>query len=129
MGIKTPYAGLGNIEMPVAVEARLRARLADGQRRAYRFQRLRYGAYAAASLAVSALSLVSISSALSQAGAYDFIALAWSDSAALSYSKEIFLSVAESLPVLGLALLLAGALASALTLPRFVRRQPQLLYA
>ncbi|HEY0908229.1 MAG TPA: hypothetical protein VGE35_02660 [Candidatus Paceibacterota bacterium] len=129
MGTNKPYKQLGEREMSLAAEARFKARLAAGQRQAFRMARIRCGVYALASLVACVGSAISISSALSESGAYEFIALAFQDAAALAYSKELFLSVAGSLPVLGVASLVGAAAFSAITLPRFVRMSPSALSA
>ncbi len=128
MEINKPYAGLGNTEMSLSAEARFRARLLRGQEQAFRMQKIRYGAYALVSVAACVVSAISVSSALAESGVYEFVALVFRDAAALSYSKELFLSVVESLPVLGVAAFFGTGVFSAIVLPRFVRMSPSALY-
>jgi hypothetical protein len=128
MGINKPYSKLQTVEMPQSVQALFSVRIERARTRARRFHSIRYGAYTAISMGVCIVSAVSVSSALSQSGAYQFVSLVFNDSAALSYSREIFLSVLESLPVLGVASLLGTLFFSGITLPRFIQGQSSPLH-
>lgn len=123
MGMNKPYSKLEGVEMPESVSALFTVRLERARVRARRWNSIRYGIYTTVSVVVSIVSAISVSSALSQSGAYQFISLVLSDSAALMYSREIFIAVAESLPVLAVASLIGALFFSGITLPRFIRSQ------
>lgn len=124
MGTNTPYNQLREIELPKDFAARCAVRLETAQKRAHRMYAIRYGVYAVASITACVVSAVSVSSALSQSGAYEFLALVFRDTAAFWYSKEIVLSIAESLPILGVASLIGTLFFSGVSVMRFFRSKP-----
>jgi hypothetical protein len=88
----------------------------------------------AARLRMSLLTLLSLSSftgfvascvyiwnTVMSSGFGEYVSLAFSDSAALAFSKDLGLSIVESLPALGIALALTAALISAWSLWSFLR--------
>jgi hypothetical protein len=130
MGNNKPYSQLGNIDMPTAVSVRFSARFEKAQRDARRIQTIQYGVFSVVSLTACIASGAYLYSELSQTGVFQFVALAFQDMTALSYSKELGLSILESLPILGFAFLFATALSSGISVPRFVRsRAHNSLYA
>lgn len=130
MGSNKPYKQLGTIEIPESVRMRISARITRAQRRTQQIRTIMYGAYFLLSAVVCVGAGISIISTLSQSGVFEFIALIFKDVSVLSYSKDLFLSIIESLPIFAIAFLLGGILFSGVTLPRFIRNRSQLpLYA
>lgn len=130
MGSNKPYKQLETIEIPESVRMRISARITRAQKRTQQIRAIMYGAYFLLSVVVCVGAGVSIISALSQSGAFEFITLIFKDVSALQYSKDLFLSIIESLPLFAIAFLLGGVLFSGITLPRFIRNRSLLpLYA
>ncbi len=111
--------------MSPEVSARFAARFEKAQRDARRMQTIQYGVLSVVSLGASVASGVYLFSELSQAGVFQFVALAFQDMTVLTYSKELSLSIVESLPILGFAFLLATVLSSGIALLRFVKSRAQ----
>lgn len=123
MGSNKPYNQLESIEVPESTRLRVFARLAEAQKGVQRTRTILYGVCSLVSVLVCLGSGFSVFSTLSQSGTLEFIALIFKDTAALSYSKDLFLSIVESVPLFTVAFLFGSILFSGITLPRFIRNR------
>ncbi|MDE1875042.1 MAG: hypothetical protein KGI79_00230 [Patescibacteria group bacterium] len=109
-----PFSQLAVVSAPDTLKTKTLDRIAGFERRACRVRIAGWVALAAASIGAFAASCAYAWNAASSSGFIQYISLAFSGSTAVfSYSKDLSLSIVESLPALGIALILAAGLVSA----------------
>ncbi len=92
-----------SINLPAGLESRVLARLNEEQQRAAKFRLFVFALLDALSLLGLVASLVYLARVFAESGFSQYLSLLFSDGGSLlSYWRELVLSLAESLPALGL---------------------------
>ncbi len=130
MESQRPFRKLSDITAPQGLEASIRARISAYEARRASLRSLGLLASTAASLAGLWASCAYVWQASAQSGLGEFLSFAFSGgSAALAFSKELGLSILESLPALGIAVALAAALALAWSIAGIINDRSQRTHA
>ncbi|HEU0080643.1 MAG TPA: hypothetical protein VFQ72_01270 [Candidatus Paceibacterota bacterium] len=133
MDTHSPFKRLQPVEPDSGFESRVIARVAAAVRARLARRLAAASALAVASAGGLAAAVAYIWDASASSGLGDFLSFMFSDTAAaLSYSKELGLSILESLPALGIALALSAALVlgwSAISAAGIIKRRKTYSYA
>ncbi|HVU06695.1 MAG TPA: hypothetical protein VHE10_02835 [Candidatus Paceibacterota bacterium] len=120
-----PFSGIANIEAPGSLRESVRARVAVIERRAWIFRFSGLAGLALVSVSGFVASCAYVYQAVAASGFIQYVSLIFSDGTdVLAFSKELSLSMLESLPAFGIALVLAAglvAVGSVMTSVRFAR--------
>ena len=109
---KGPFYRLSPIQAPASLRKTVYERIASFERRARAMKLSSLVGLALISLSGFVASCVYVWNTVAASGFTQYVALVFSDATALSYSKDLGLSILESLPALGIAAALAAALVS-----------------
>lgn len=112
---------LPGVKAPVSLRGRVLERVSRMERRAYTGKLTALIALAIASVSALIASCVYVFDAVSASGFLQYASLAFSDASVFAYSKDLGLSLVESLPALGVALVLSAGLVSVGSVWSFVR--------
>lgn len=116
-----PFSHLAPIEAPASLREAVRARAEALVRRSFYLTVAGLSTLVAVSVATLVASCAYVWSAVAASGFGSYLSFALSDGSALSYAKDLSLSLLESLPAAGLALILAAGLVSIGSLWSFSR--------
>jgi len=96
------------IEPPKGLEGRILARINMEEKRLAKVRTWIFGGSSLASFGLSAWAIVYLVESIKQSGFWQYLSLAFSDGTALAYSKELSLSLVESLPIVSTILFLSA---------------------
>ena len=127
-----PFSTIENIKAPEQIREKVHARVVALERRARSVRFFGMTALTVASLSALLASCIYAWQSAVSSGFGQYLSLVFSDTTALSFSRDLGLSLLESLPALGIAFVLAFALASVWSVSRLAqssRFNPELLIA
>ena len=121
MSQTNPFSSLPQASAPASFKTALYHKITILERRAARLRMSVLTLLSLVSLAGFAASCAYVWNAVISSGFSQYMGLVFSDGAALAFSRDLGLSLIESLPAFGIALALTAALASAWSLWSFLR--------
>ena len=119
---KKPFEGLSNSRVPSHFTARLNERIAVYEKRRFIVRMTSYVTLSIASVSALVASCVYVWNAIMTSGFGQYASLVFTDGSALAFSKELGLTLVESLPVFGVILVLVTVLSSLWALSKLVRQ-------
>jgi len=121
--MEKPFACVAPLSAPESLRSAVRARVERAQRRVFVSRLILSVAVEAVSIIAVVASFSYIAQSLEASGTFSYLRLIMSEGFGLiGYSKELLLSLVESLPVLALAALFAAVLSFGWSTLRLVRR-------
>jgi len=105
-----PFSGITQVHAPTSLHETIRKRVAAIERRISTAKLSSLVLLALAAAAAFVFSCLYVWDTLTTSGFVQYAALAFTDTAALAYIKDIALSLIESVPALGVALVLSAGL-------------------
>jgi hypothetical protein len=104
---KELFEKLNHTETPVGLEERILLRIKTEERHFSRVKSLTFGVSTVTSLGIFLWTFVFLTESLKESGFWQYISLLFSENGTiLIYWRELFYSLAESLPIIGLIIVL-----------------------